>query len=78
MENVVDAHARDTTGLVYLRARVYDPAQFLSVDPLIDTTHEPYAYTDGDPTNTTDSRLADCLPRAARRLLRPYIRPAAM
>jgi RHS repeat-associated protein len=46
------------TGLVYLRARVYDPAtaQFLSVDPLNASTRAPYTYaednaiTRGDPS----------------------------
>jgi len=36
--------------------RYYDPAteQFLSVDPMVDETGTPYAYTDGDPVNGTD------------------------
>jgi len=46
------------TGLIYLRARVYDPAtaQFLSVDPAVESTHAPYSYaldsplSNGDPT----------------------------
>jgi RHS repeat-associated protein len=44
------------TGLQDLRARYYDPAtgQFLSRDPLEDTTLHPYAYADNDPTNATD------------------------
>jgi RHS repeat-associated protein len=35
------------TGLLYLRARDYDPAtgQFLAVDPAVDSTRQPYAYT---------------------------------
>ena len=46
----------DQTGLQYLRARYYDPAtgQFLSRDPLEDSTLQPYAYADNNPTNTTD------------------------
>jgi trimeric autotransporter adhesin len=46
----------DTTGLVYLIHRYYDPqtGQFLSVDPLVSSTHEPYDYTDGDPVNEVD------------------------
>ena len=34
------------TGLIYLRNRVYDPktAQFLTVDPAVALTREPYAY----------------------------------
>jgi hypothetical protein len=41
---------------VYLRARYYDPvtALFLTVDPLVDTTRTPYAYTDDNPLNYTD------------------------
>jgi RHS repeat-associated protein len=44
------------TGLVYLRARDYDPAtaQFLTVDPAVDTTREPYAYVANDPLGDTD------------------------
>ncbi len=39
------------SGLVYLRARYYDPATalFLSVDPLLDTTRTPYSYAGGNP-----------------------------
>jgi hypothetical protein len=42
--------------LVYLRARDYDPAtgQFLSVDPEVDTTDQPYAYAGNDPVSLTD------------------------
>jgi hypothetical protein len=43
--------------------RYYDPAtgQFLSVDPMVATTGEAYAYTGDDPVNDTDpSGLADC------------------
>lgn len=34
------------TNLVYLRARDYDPAtaQFMTVDPALDQTHQPYGY----------------------------------
>ena len=44
------------TGLVYLRARYYDPAtgQFLTRDPLEMTTGAPYGYAAGDPANLTD------------------------
>jgi len=44
------------TGLQYLRARYYDPAtaQFLSRDPLVATTGQPYAYAAADPLNLTD------------------------
>ena len=46
----------DHTGLVYLIHRYYDPTteQFLSVDPLADVTETPYAFTGGDPVNTSD------------------------
>ncbi|MBA3809995.1 MAG: RHS repeat-associated core domain-containing protein [Solirubrobacterales bacterium] len=44
------------TGLVYLRARVYDPAtaQFLSVDPLVGETRAPYNYASDNPVNGGD------------------------
>lgn len=46
----------DPTGYVYLRARYYDPvtAQFLTRDPLVDITGNPYGYTDGNPLQFTD------------------------
>src|SRR5271154_4464989 len=39
------------TGLIYMRARVYDPAtaQFLTVDPLKALSGEPYSYTGDNP-----------------------------
>lgn len=44
------------SGLVYLRARYYDPgtALFLTVDPLVDTTRTPYAYAGGNPLDYAD------------------------
>jgi RHS repeat-associated protein len=44
------------TGLIYMRARVYDPAtaQFLTVDPAASVTREPYGYTSDNPLNYTD------------------------
>ena len=44
------------SGFIYLRARYYDPStqQFLSVDPLLASTQEAYAYTGGNPLNSTD------------------------
>ncbi len=44
------------SGLYYLRARYYSPitGQFLSVDPAIATTRQPYAYANGSPTNIVD------------------------
>ena len=46
------------TGLIYLRARVYDPttAQFLSVDPLVAATRVLYTYTSDNPSNRRDPR----------------------
>jgi RHS repeat-associated protein len=44
------------TGLIYLRARIYDPAtaQFLTVDPLEKLTREPYSYAADNPLNHYD------------------------
>ncbi len=44
------------TGLIYLRERVYDPAtaQFLTIDPALPTTNEPYAYTEDNPLDHAD------------------------
>lgn len=44
------------TGLIYLRARWYDPttAQFLIRDPLVDLTRSAYGYVGGNPLNATD------------------------
>jgi RHS repeat-associated protein len=44
------------TGLIYMRARVYDPAtaQFLTVDPLDQWTHAPYTYAGDNPLNEAD------------------------
>jgi hypothetical protein len=41
---------------VHLRARDYDPAtgQFLTVDPAVDSTRQPYAYTGNSPLQLTD------------------------
>jgi len=46
----------DPTGYVYLRARYYDPAtaQFLTRDPLVGVTGNPYGYTDGNPLQFAD------------------------
>jgi RHS repeat-associated protein len=52
-----DAQYTNTdTGLIYLRTREYDPltAQFLSVDPQLETTGEPYTYTKDNPENNSD------------------------
>ncbi len=49
-------YTSNDTGLIYLRARTYDPttAQFLSVDPLKAITGEPYAYATDDPLTWVD------------------------
>jgi len=46
----------DPTGLIYLMHRYYDPGtgQFISLDPAIGLTHEPYGYAGGNPVNATD------------------------
>jgi RHS repeat-associated protein len=54
---VYDAqYTNSDTGLIYMRARVYDPAtaQFLSVDPLVGQTHAPYNYAGDNPLNEAD------------------------
>jgi RHS repeat-associated protein len=46
----------DSTGLIYLINRYYDPStdQFLSIDPDVATTDQPYVFTNDDPLNGTD------------------------
>lgn len=46
-----------------LRARWYDPesGQFTTVDPLLNTTHSSYGYTQGNPLNFTDPLGLDWL-----------------
>lgn len=46
----------DESGLIYLRYRYLDPTvgQFISVDPLMTTTLDPYGYADGNPLQMTD------------------------
>ncbi len=43
------------SGLIYLRARYYDPStgQFISRDPAVASTREPYAYVGDNPLNAT-------------------------
>ncbi len=47
----------DATGLIYLINRYYDPTtdQFLSVDPLVIQTVQPYVFTNDNPLNESDS-----------------------
>lgn len=49
-------YTNSSTGLIYMRARTYDPvtAQFLSADPLVAKTGEPYSYAADDPVNEED------------------------
>ncbi|MFL5731855.1 MAG: RHS repeat-associated core domain-containing protein, partial [Chloroflexia bacterium] len=44
------------SGLIYLRARYYDPStrQFLTRDPIEDITGQAYNYAAGNPTNFRD------------------------
>ena len=46
----------DLTGLVYLVHRYYDPVtgQFISLDPAVMQTGQPYGYANGDPVSATD------------------------
>jgi RHS repeat-associated protein len=46
----------DSTGLIYLINRYFDPAtdQFVSIDPMVLQTDQPYAVVGDDPLNATD------------------------
>jgi RHS repeat-associated protein len=46
----------ETTGLVYLVHRYYDPAtaQFITLDPALVQTEAPYTYAQDDPANAVD------------------------
>ena len=46
----------DSTGLIYLINRYYDPTtdQFLSIDPAVAQTDQPYVFTNDDPLNAED------------------------
>jgi RHS repeat-associated protein len=48
--------ASSDSGVIYLRARTYDPktAQFLSVDPIAEQTREPYTYAGDNPLTFGD------------------------
>jgi RHS repeat-associated protein len=51
-----DEYTSTDNELIYLRSRTYDPktAQFLSVDPALASTGEPYAYSKDNPLNGSD------------------------
>jgi len=46
----------DGSNLIYLINRYYDPTTgtFVSVDPMVEETGQPYRYTEDDPVNVTD------------------------
>lgn len=52
----------DPTGLIYLIGRYFDPStgQFLSVDPEVTETGQPYSYANDDPVNAVDPNGLDC------------------
>lgn len=54
----------DSSGLIYLDHRYYDPTtgQFISVDPLVQSTGQPYSYANDDPVNLADptGMLIEC------------------
>jgi RHS repeat-associated protein len=52
------------TGLIYLQARVYDPttAQFLTVDPAVSLTREPYVYVGDNSVNLADPNGLEAIP----------------
>jgi RHS repeat-associated protein len=60
------------SGLIYLRARYYDPAtaQFLTRDPVNDVTRQPYSYAEDNPLNETDPMglcgIISCVTDAAK------------
>lgn len=49
-------YTNSDTGLIYMRARVYDPAtaQFLAVDPAVPITRAPYNFAQDNPLNRED------------------------
>jgi RHS repeat-associated protein len=49
-------YADSESGLIYMRARYYDPTsgQFLTVDPLVTVTQTPYGYVSDNPLNAGD------------------------
>jgi RHS repeat-associated protein len=59
-------YTNSDTGLIYLRAREYDPTtgQFMSVDPKVAETREAYGYAKDDPSAFGDPS-GDCVAVAA-------------
>ena len=57
-------YTNSDTGLIYLRAREYDPstAQFLSVDPIVAVTQAPYNYAGDNPVNLADPTGLEAIP----------------
>ena len=53
----------DSTGLIYLINRYYDPStnQFLTIDPDVASTGQPFVFTNDDPLNATDPLGLFCL-----------------
>jgi RHS repeat-associated protein len=64
------------TGLIYLRAREYDPAtaQFLSVDPDIETTGASYEYASDEPIRESDPTGLEAASAAEIEFSRAYER----
>jgi RHS repeat-associated protein len=62
----------DPTGLVYLINRYYDPAtgQFMSADPALAQTTQPYTYASANPVSMTEPNGASTLWCSAGRGLR--------
>ena len=63
MVGIIGRKVSEPISLCYLRARYYDPAsgQFLSRDPLVSLTREPYGYVVDNPLNGTDASGMICL-----------------
>jgi RHS repeat-associated protein len=65
----------DLSGMIYLIGRYYDPAtgQFLSVDPLVHTTRQPYEYASDSPAESTDPSGQGCRGNIENSLKCPFI-----
>ncbi len=53
----------DSSGLIYLINRYYDPGtdQFVSIDPAVEQTGQPYAFTGNNPLNASDPLGLFCI-----------------